>query len=119
MVIKVQRLLSIFLLAACTLNAAQCRELAAAGSSKVSDTKASSNNALTQVQQSLLNRMNHYRSQHGAAPLQWSKKLQGTANNWAKKCVFQHSGWWGLGENLAWNFNSWSDAVDAWYNEVR
>lgn len=35
---------------------------------------------------------NTIRAQHGAAPLTWSDELASKAQEWANKCVFQHSG---------------------------
>jgi pathogenesis-related protein 1 len=35
---------------------------------------------------------NALRAQHGAKPLVWNSTLADYANNWAGKCVFQHSG---------------------------
>ena len=43
-------------------------------------------------QQAYLDAHNTVRSQHGANPLTWSNELSSTAQAWANKCVFQHSG---------------------------
>lgn len=33
---------------------------------------------------------NWYRSQHGAAPLEWDDDLENNARNWAQQCVQNH-----------------------------
>ncbi|KAL6762814.1 CAP domain-containing protein [Haematococcus lacustris] len=64
---------------------------------------------------------NSYRSVHGAPALTSSASLisgaQSWANNIARTCIFRHSYTTGEGENLAWGFNTWADAMFAWYNE--
>lgn len=59
-----------------------------------------------------------YRLRHGAAALTWDAKLAAAAQAWADSCP------WSLsdsvyGENIAWGYNSFGDAVEAWYSEVR
>lgn len=46
---------------------------------------------------------NNARARHGAGPLSWSDDLAGKAQEWANRCVFEHSGGklGKLGENLA------------------
>ncbi|PNH04104.1 Cell wall protein PRY3 [Tetrabaena socialis] len=66
---------------------------------------------------------NQYRAAHHAAPLSWSSSLESSAQSWASQlasgCQFSHSGWTGLGENLAAGYNTWADAAFAWYDEIR
>ena len=42
--------------------------------------------------QAYLDGHNNYRKLHGANPLSWNSELSSTAQAWANKCVFQHSG---------------------------
>ncbi|KAI0757073.1 CAP domain-containing protein [Daedaleopsis nitida] len=66
---------------------------------------------------------NSVRSQHGAAALTWSDDLAAKAQQWANKCVFQHSGGQlgKFGENLAAGTGSSysiGPAVKSWTDEV-
>jgi uncharacterized protein YkwD len=65
---------------------------------------------------------NSFRAQHGAQPLLWSDQLAGAAQQWANKCVFNHSdGELGpFGENLAAGTGSSYDiraAIKSWTDE--
>lgn len=62
---------------------------------------------------------NSYRARHAARSLSWSDSLAGNAQAWADKCVFEHSGTSGMGENLlSWTGNrSDQDTVGLWYAE--
>ncbi|KAI8469394.1 MAG: CAP domain-containing protein [Monoraphidium minutum] len=59
---------------------------------------------------------NTLRAQHGAAALTLSPQLQASAQAWADRCVFQHSGG---GENLAQFFPNPLDGIQAWIDEGR
>jgi len=62
---------------------------------------------------------NTFRAQHGADPLTWSDSLSSYAQNWANKCVFEHSNPNSNGENLAAGTGSYTidDAINAWTSE--
>lgn len=61
-----------------------------------------------------------YRAKHQADPLSWDADLAAGSQAWSDNCAFQHSNPNGAyGENLAMGHNSFVDAVDDWYNEVR
>jgi pathogenesis-related protein 1 len=64
-----------------------------------------------------LERHNEHRAEHCAAPLSWDDELAASAQAWADRCVFEHSG---PGENLFANTGipSAAAAVDDWYSEV-
>ena len=47
----------------------------------------------------VLSKHNALRAKHGVPALSWSSKLANTAQDWANKCVFEHSN--NGGENLA------------------
>lgn len=58
-----------------------------------------------------------YRAKHNAPALAWDTKLAAVAQAWADSCP------WGLsdqpyGENMAWGYNGFADAMEAWYSEV-
>lgn len=55
--------------------------------------------------------------QHGVPALVWSETVANSAQTWADKCIFQHSGY-GYGENLAWGHQSIEEAIADWYNEI-
>ena len=59
--------------------------------------------------QDVLNLHNTLRARHGASPLSWDASLASAAQEWANRCVFQHSG--GGGENLAQYFSTPVQAV--------
>lgn len=66
---------------------------------------------------------NRFRAQHGADPLTWNTELASKAQEWANKCVFQHShGALGhYGENLAAGTGADYDitaAVKSWTDEA-
>lgn len=54
-----------------------------------------------------------------AAPVVWDGALAASAARWAAGCPTSHSGYQGVGENMAWGFVSLTAAVGAWYAEVR
>ena len=58
---------------------------------------------------------NNLRAQHQAGALTWGVDLASSAQAWADRCVFQHSG---SGENLAQGFASLPAAVQAWADEA-
>ncbi|KIY97556.1 Protein PRY1 [Monoraphidium neglectum] len=66
----------------------------------------------------VLQRHNELRARHGAAPLSWDAPLAAQAQGYADGCPNGHSGMSGVGENLAWGYSSFEEAVNAWYNEV-
>ena len=53
---------------------------------------------------------NALRARHGAPPLAWAGDLAAAAQQWADRCVFEHSG---PGENLAQYFDTPEAAVQA------
>ncbi|KAI9833443.1 MAG: hypothetical protein M1819_003601 [Sarea resinae] len=67
-------------------------------------------------QSTVLNSTNVYRAQHSAANLTWNATLADTASEWAKKCLWSHSGD-SPGENLAEGYANTTAAVEAWGNE--
>eukprot|EP00775_Hariotina_reticulata_P009864 gene9864-10022_t len=69
--------------------------------------------------QAALDKTNAYRQRHQAAPLAWDDSLASSAATWAAGCPNGHSGYSGVGENMAWGYSTLTDAVDAWYNEVK
>ncbi|KAI0322084.1 PR-1-like protein [Amylostereum chailletii] len=72
-------------------------------------------------QQQYLSAHNSFRAQHGAAPLTWNANLGSKAQQWANRCVFQHSGGslGPYGENLAAGTGSFpiSAAIKLWTDE--
>jgi pathogenesis-related protein 1 len=64
-----------------------------------------------------LEQHNAHRADHCAPPLTWDDELAASAQAWADRCVFEHSG---PGENLFANVGtpSAAAAVDEWYSEV-
>ena len=63
---------------------------------------------------------NRYRAAHCARPLAWSNRLARSAQAWARRCSFRHSGK-RLGENLGWGTaGRFTPAhfVRKWYGEV-
>jgi len=63
-------------------------------------------------------RHNLYRARHGSPPLAWDGELEAAARAFTSRCPGGHSGAQGVGENMAWGYRSWQQAVDAWYREV-
>jgi len=70
-------------------------------------------------QQAYLDDHNNFRQLHGANPLTWSAELASAAQAWADKCVFEHSGTSGVGENIATGSGdmSISSAITMWTDE--
>lgn len=68
--------------------------------------------------QTVLDRTNKYRANHGAAELAWDPNLAAEAAAYVNSCPMGHSGVQGRGENLAWGFTDFGSAVDQWYAEV-
>lgn len=63
---------------------------------------------------------NELRARHGAPPLAWDAGLAADAAGYIAGCPMSHSRQWAdRGENLAWGFPTFADAVTAWYAEVR
>lgn len=62
---------------------------------------------------SMLAAHNFYRGEHNASDLSWNDTSAEFAANWAKPCVFKHSGG-PTGENLAAGFVNVSASVEAW-----
>jgi hypothetical protein len=65
-----------------------------------------------------LARHNMYRRRHGVPDLVWDASVAATAARWAQGCPNGHSGYSGVGENMAWGYNDFNAVVDAWYDEV-
>jgi pathogenesis-related protein 1 len=68
----------------------------------------------------MLQAHNSLRAKHGVPALSWSPSLAATAQDWANRCVFEHSN--NGGENLAqWTSGAYSAAshVRGWYDEIR
>ena len=68
----------------------------------------------------VLARHNQLRSQHCVPALAWSEQLAQIAQNWADRCVFEHSSG-NLGENLAMGTSGAYPPVEhvqSWYDEV-
>lgn len=65
-----------------------------------------------------LNAHNSFRALHNAGPLTWDNELALKAQEWANRCVMEHSGG-DFGENLAAGTGDYSirDAVNAWTSE--
>ncbi|KDQ16646.1 hypothetical protein BOTBODRAFT_236799 [Botryobasidium botryosum FD-172 SS1] len=63
---------------------------------------------------------NTFRAKHGAKPLTWSNSLAASAQAWANRCQFQHSGTQGVGENLAAGTGNFTPAgaIKAWTDEA-
>jgi uncharacterized protein YkwD len=65
-----------------------------------------------------LSRHNAYRARHGSPPLKWDPSLEASAAAFVAGCPTGHSGERGKGENMAWGYRTWDQAVAAWYREV-
>ena len=61
---------------------------------------------------------NYFRCRHGHAPLSTKASTKANAEKHANKCVFQHSGEPGSGENLAMGYRSPETTTEAWYDEI-
>jgi uncharacterized protein YkwD len=66
-----------------------------------------------------LARTNQLRKVHNASELTWDAELAASAEEWAQTCSMAQSWTPGVGENLAYGYKGWDEAVDAWYREVR
>ncbi|KDQ16642.1 hypothetical protein BOTBODRAFT_84364, partial [Botryobasidium botryosum FD-172 SS1] len=62
---------------------------------------------------------NTFRAKHGAKPLTWSNSLATSAQAWANRCQFRHSGTKGVGENLAAGTGNYTpaNAIKSWTDE--
>jgi hypothetical protein len=58
-----------------------------------------------------------YRSKHNTPALAWDAKLAAAAQAWADSCPWTSSDL-PYGENMAFGYDSFGDALDAWYSEV-
>ncbi|KAF6253115.1 CAP domain-containing protein [Scenedesmus sp. NREL 46B-D3] len=67
---------------------------------------------------SVLAATNAHRARHQAPAAAWDAALAARAQAFASGCPSGHSGDRGVGENMAWGYQSWKAAVDGWYNEV-
>jgi uncharacterized protein YkwD len=70
----------------------------------------------TDLRTSILNSTNFYRYEHGANFLFWNTSLASYAQNWANKCIWEHSHG-PSGENLAQGYVDVTSSVDAWGDE--
>ncbi|KAK4546095.1 hypothetical protein LTR36_002232 [Oleoguttula mirabilis] len=70
------------------------------------------------LQSAVLNSTNYYRTQHQASGLTWDTTLATYAQDYAEKCLWQHSGG-PYGENLAEGYSSPALGIDAWANEEK
>ena len=73
-------------------------------------------NGFAATEQETLLLHNQLRAKHHASPLIWDNNLANYAENYAKKCHFQHSHS-PYGENIAAGYPSISAAIHAWYAE--
>lgn len=69
-------------------------------------------------QQDILSEHNAFRLRHHVSTLVWDRSLQAFAQQYADKCVFQHSASH-YGENLAAGYASPAAAIGAWYAEEK
>ncbi len=61
---------------------------------------------------------NKYREEVGVSPIVWDDQLAASAQQWADHLnAINRSEHSGPGENIAWGFSSWSDAVNSWAAE--
>ena len=66
-----------------------------------------------------LTRHNLYRQRHQVANLVWDDAIAASAAKWVAGCPRGHSGYAGVGENMAWATSMTVEGmVDMWYNEV-
>jgi uncharacterized protein YkwD len=69
------------------------------------------------ISSEVLSKHNSLRAKHGVPALSWSGNLAGMAQDWANKCVFEHSS--NGGENLAQGDGfPPSQFVQDWYDEI-
>ncbi|KAF5335844.1 hypothetical protein D9758_016702 [Tetrapyrgos nigripes] len=63
---------------------------------------------------------NTNRAKFGAGPVTWNGDIAAGVQDYANKCVFQHSGTNGVGENLAAGSGDFTmqNAMDSWMNEA-
>ncbi|KAI7873600.1 PR-1-like protein [Lichtheimia hyalospora FSU 10163] len=61
---------------------------------------------------------NKFRAQHSAPPLKWNDTLAQFAQNWSNGCKIAHSDR-NYGENLAWGYKDWEEAITHWYDEEK
>jgi hypothetical protein len=60
-----------------------------------------------------------YRKRHQVANLVWDDAIAASAAKWVAGCPQGHSGYAGLGENMAWaSSRTVEGMVDMWYDEV-
>ncbi|TKA72425.1 hypothetical protein B0A55_05407 [Friedmanniomyces simplex] len=83
------------------------------GAAVATGTIAYTGNAL---QAAVLNSTNYYRAQHQANALTWDDALANYAQDYAGKCIWQHSNG-PYGENLAEGYTSPILAIDGWAGE--
>ncbi|KAI8338423.1 CAP domain-containing protein [Chlamydoabsidia padenii] len=67
----------------------------------------------------ILSSHNQYRAKHRAPDLKWNYSVASFAQRWTNRCVFEHSDNPSYGENIAMGYDTWDQAVDAWYSEVK
>lgn len=86
--------------------------------------RAATNNASSN-NNTMLAMHNAFRERHRAPALSWDSMLEADATQWARQCMFAHSGAAGQGENLyaisaaAPTASSMSMAVQTWYDEIK
>jgi uncharacterized protein YkwD len=87
--------------------------------SSASVTTSSSSN-LDSFASSCANLHNSLRAKHSAPPVTWNSTLSDYALEYLSKqnCVFEHSGG-PYGENIAMGYSDATDAIQAWYDEVK
>ncbi|KAK8849555.1 hypothetical protein IAR55_004890 [Kwoniella newhampshirensis] len=92
-------------------------------SSSVAAQPTPSSSALTGDPKVFVDLHNAFRAQYGAKPLGWNATLASYASNYAKQCVFKHSGGpygenlaagVGGGYNITMGFNAWADEASAY-----
>ncbi|KAK7462263.1 hypothetical protein VKT23_007864 [Stygiomarasmius scandens] len=72
------------------------------------------------IQSQALDLHNNARAQFGAAALTWNGNILGQVQDHANKCVFEHSGDSGVGENIAAGTGDFTmaNAMDSWMSEA-
>ena len=72
-----------------------------------------------QQQQQVLDRHNFYRDKHCVPPLTWDPELAAGAQQWADRCVFEHTTE-NYAESIAGAIGSGgAEPVDLWYSEIK